>query len=151
MITALLVLSVGATIHVYYAKALEADAERLNMERVVTVLRHAVINEYARNGARGFDMASKLLASNPMNLLVEKPTNYLGEFSRDPYHVTPGYWYFAKDSGLLIYQVKAKDRFKSSVKGMSQARFKIQAEATPDKASTHVAVRFVVVEPYAWK
>ena len=102
------------------------QAERVAMENVVGVLRSALGMKAAQLLAQGraHDM-SKLLTINPMDLLAQKPANYLGEV--DTPHIgkiSPGNWYFNRKQLLLVYISRTGATFQGS--NSQQFEYKIE-------------------------
>lgn len=85
-----------------------AEAERANFLAVLAQLKAGVnlqmINAIARD--RWSDLSS-LDASNPMDLMLEVPSNYLGEFElADPSSMPGRTWYFDTTTGELVYRAE---------------------------------------------
>lgn len=82
------------------------EAERVAVMRLEGELRSALMLEAARHIARG-DRAGleQLHGANPMALLLERPRNYLGEYSAtEGMHVPDRYWFFDRERRELVYQ-----------------------------------------------
>ena len=80
-------------------------AERAARENVVAVLRHALGLKAAQLTAQGrSDDLSKLITMNPMDLLAQKPANYLGDaYTPHKEKISRGNWYFNRKLLLLVY------------------------------------------------
>jgi prepilin-type N-terminal cleavage/methylation domain-containing protein len=83
----------------------QEEAERVAMENVVGVLRSALGMKAGQMVAQGRAAeVSKLLTINPMDLLAQKPANYLGEVSTPQKEkISRGHWYFERKKLLLVY------------------------------------------------
>ncbi|MES2318336.1 MAG: type II secretion system protein [Pseudomonadota bacterium] len=83
----------------------QEEAERVAMENVVGVLRSALGMKAGQLVAQGRGAElSKLLTINPMELLAQKPANYLGEYySPQKAKISRGNWYFNRKLLLLVY------------------------------------------------
>jgi prepilin-type N-terminal cleavage/methylation domain-containing protein len=83
----------------------QAEAERVAMEQVVGVLRSALSMKFGQLISQGKQAdVSKLLTTNPMDLLAQKPANYLGELnSPQKEKISLGNWYFNRKKLLLVY------------------------------------------------
>lgn len=83
----------------------QEEAERVAMENVVGVLRSALGMKAGQMVAQGRAAeVSKLLTINPMDLLAQKPANYLGEVSTPQKEkISRGNWYFDRKKLLLVY------------------------------------------------
>lgn len=108
-----------------YSKLL-VDVERTSMQHDLGVMRSAVGMQVAEHFLAG-NMAGlqQLVDSNPMDLLAEKPKNYLGPIShREPDEIEKGNWYYDTDNNTLIYLVINQRFFETELKP-ARARFKI--------------------------
>ena len=69
----------------------------------------------------------KLAGSNPFDLLVQKPAQYLGSLPDDhPDTQKTGIWYFSPTQKALIYTIRFTDEFKTNLSGQPRVRLKIQ-------------------------
>jgi general secretion pathway protein G len=109
-------------------QAVRIQAERITMEHVLGALRSAVTVEFASHVVRGtqHDLTS-LEGTNPIDRLAEIPGNYLGAFDApDPWRIDEGYWYFDLGQRLLVYRVRHKGSFETSLPGPARAQFKLE-------------------------
>jgi prepilin-type N-terminal cleavage/methylation domain-containing protein len=94
----------------------QEQAERVAMENVVGVLRSALgmkVGQMVAQG-RGKEL-SKLLTINPMDLLAQKPANYVGEVdSPQSGKISRGNWYFNRKLLLLVYIARTGATFQVS-------------------------------------
>lgn len=82
--------------------AYEVEAERLAVQRLVATLRTALHLRLAAQPGRAGVQA--LLDGNPLDLLQQKPTNYLGEFYAPELQKLPGgNWLFDRRDKCLVY------------------------------------------------
>ena len=81
------------------------QAELAAVERAVGILRSALVFKSGSLAARGQqDEIDALASSNPVDLLLEKPANYLGEYyAPDNNRLRKGCWYYDRSSKLLVY------------------------------------------------
>lgn len=86
-------------------RLLQRQAEMAQMETVVGVLRSAIGMKVAQLVVQGRNSEiSKLATINPMDLLAQKPSNYLGELDPPQNGKIPGgNWYFNRKLLLLVY------------------------------------------------
>lgn len=82
------------------------EAERVSVIRVEGQLRSTLMMEAAERVARGQSVTvTDLNGANPVNFLVEPPTNYTGEVeSAPPDGAEPRHWYFDTSRRELVYQ-----------------------------------------------
>ena len=110
----------------YYYKLL-VDIERTAMEHDLGSLRSAISIQVAAHYSAG-DVTglAKLVDSNPMDLLSEKPKNYLGVISHyDLKKLEKGSWFYDSKSQTLIYLVRNQLYFETMLESSARARFKI--------------------------
>ena len=127
LVVVIAVISVLAVVALNYYYKLLVDVERTSMEHDLGVMRSAVSMQVAGHFAAG-NMAGleDLIGSNPMDLLAEKPNNYLGVISH--YHledIETGSWFFDSRKGELIYLVKNQLYFETGLQGPARVSFKI--------------------------
>jgi general secretion pathway protein G len=81
------------------------EAELAAMQNIVGVLRSSLNMRAAQLVASGRSAEiDKLLTMNPMDLLAQKPANYLGEyFTPQNFKISPGNWFFNRKKLLLVY------------------------------------------------
>ena len=81
------------------------EAEKVARENVVGVLRSALAMKAGQLVVQGKERElSKLATINPMDLLAQKPANYIGEYySPQTAKISRGNWYFNRKKLLLVY------------------------------------------------
>ena len=106
-------------------KTYQEEAERVAMENVIGVLRSALSMRHGQLVAQGRqDDVIKLLTINPMDLLAQKPANYLGELNpQQKEKISLGNWYFNRKKLLLVYITRTGATFQRSE--TKQIQFKI--------------------------
>ena len=126
-------------------------AERAAMEQVAQDLRSSVnlqVAELALNNR--FKELAALPAENPMDLLTQKPSNYLGVLDGSGLQeVVTGNWYFDKTSKEVVYFIDLGGNFTPDEKGRKRVAWHIVlvpggAQGLPQWA------RFELVQPYRW-
>ena len=98
------------------------QAEQASVERMVGVLRTALVIKTAQLRARDAQQEIAALAGqNPMDWLTEKPSNYLGDyFSPDVNALSKGNWFFDRKTKVLVYLLNREKKFpQSTVKTIS--------------------------------
>lgn len=133
------------------------DVERTSMEHDLGVMRSAISLQVAGHYVAG-DMAGlkRLVGSNPMDLLAEKPNNYLGVLSPNSgADVEAGSWYYHPRQQALIYRVRNRLYFDTELSGAPRARFKIapvysDREQETGRAPYLSGLRLKALEPYRW-
>lgn len=124
VITIISVLAVFA-LNRYYK--LLVDVERTSMEHDLGVMRSAISMQFAGYYVAG-NLAGleQLVNSNPMDLLAEKPNNYLGVISHYQIEdIEKGSWFYDGDAQMLIYLVRNQLYFETELELPARARFKI--------------------------
>jgi len=134
--------------------SLEA-AERMAMETQARAIGSALQLKMAAmiTGGQGRDIA-KLARGNPVDLLLTKPANYLGERKgAPPEERDAGNWYYDLDSGELVYLVRRGDRFAADSTGRKEVRYRVQVvhDASVPTRNEVVGVVLQPVQPYRWR
>ena len=127
LVVVVAIISILAVVALNYYYKLLVDVERTSMERDLGVMRSAVGLQVASHFVGG-DMAGlkELIGSNPMDLLAEKPKNYLGVICHYKIEdIEKGSWFYDIQSQLLIYLVRNQIYFDTDLKGPARIRFKI--------------------------
>lgn len=111
------------------------EAELAAMQNLVGVLRSSLSMRAAQLIAMGRRAEiSKLVTMNPMDLLAQKPANYLGEyFTPQNFKISPGNWYFNRKKLVLVYITRTGATFQGAVP--QQFEYRIELIRTLDDAS----------------
>lgn len=128
LVIVIVIISVLMVLAVSRLLALQVDAERVTMEMVAGTLRSAIGMKVAESIVKSkvADLHS-MEASNPMALLAETPTNYLGEVDDvDPRSLEAGNWYFDKRERVLVYLVRHRAFFTGGQADPLRARFALK-------------------------
>ena len=140
----------------YYYKLL-VDVERTAMEQDLGIMRSAISTQFAAYYATG-DMIGleNLIGSNPMDLLAEKPKNYLGVVSGYKFEEQEkGSWFYDSQRQILIYLVRNQLYFETELAKPARARFKI-TPVYSDKIGAGGKKKYISglilkeLEPYRW-
>jgi len=91
-------------------------AEEVAVQQVVNNIRSALEIEVAQGRLLGKAVdLTMLMEKNPLELLTNKPANYLGEFfSPADSDVTVGNWYFDRYDKTLVYLLNNRSTFGSA-------------------------------------
>lgn len=132
---AVAVIGVLAAVLLSRVRLYQEEAERVAMENVVGVLRSALSMRAGQLVAQGKQQdLSKLLTINPMDLLAQKPANYLGEFNTpQKAKISQGNWYFNRKKLLLVYIARTGATFQ--VSHFQQFEFKLELLRDMDGAN----------------
>jgi type II secretory pathway pseudopilin PulG len=112
------------------------EAERANF-LAITVQLKAAVNLQMMNAIAGgqWNSLDRIENSNPMDLMLETPSNYAGAFNLvDEQSMARRTWYFDSFNGQLVYLANDSSRLFSSL---------------GDGASTLNEIRFRIVQRYA--
>ena len=138
-----------------YSKLL-VDVERTSMEHDLGVMRSAMGMQVAEHFLAGnMGGLKELVNSNPMDLLAEKPKNYLGLVShKEAVEIEAGNWYYDTDINALVYLV-INDRYFETELKPKRARFKIYPVYSDKKLGTvsktyQSGLSLRSMEPYRW-
>jgi len=99
----LCVIGILATWLLHYLNAAQAEVEKVILNSELNSLRLGLaetwVHKSVSNEANNFEA---LKGSNPMRLIAERPSNYLGEFAQAP-KASTAIWYFDTQKQQLIY------------------------------------------------
>lgn len=115
---AIVVAIIGVLASVLLSRVLwyREEAEKAAMENVVGVLRSALAMKAGQLVVQGkAHELSKLTTINPMDLLAQKPANYIGEvYTPQIGKISRGNWYFNRKKLLLVYIAGTGATFQTS-------------------------------------
>ena len=105
--------------------AIRAAAERASVIQVIGNIKSALGLEVVKLALQGkmADIAF-LENANPIPLLAQAPTTYLGEKTELPSET--GVWYFDNKKKALIYNVIFDENFKSTLNGLPRIRHQVR-------------------------
>lgn len=131
--------------------ALAVNAERVSVLQMEGSLQSALGIEVAFQLAEGKPIAqlTAMQNMNPMNLLSNRPSNYLGELDNpDPASIDGGHWYFDSSNGELVYRVNHDRYFKNSLGQPARIEYQIEVKRSNGNV---VGVTLVTLTPYQWQ
>ena len=106
-------------------------AERVAFLRIQAQLQNQLTLATAERMARGESASIPgLTGSNPMQLLLKPPENYLGEFTGQPADAPSGHWYFDTSIASLVYLVGGHTRFDGLEGPQDRALFQVRLAFT---------------------
>ncbi len=107
------------------------ESERAQVERVVGTMRAALQFKAAELIVSNRQAeAVKFLDQNPMDWLVEKPQNYLGEYYSPAAGTLPkGNWYYDRKIKTLVYLLNNGKTFEDGQ--LNLLKFKVKFSHTP--------------------
>lgn len=80
------------------------EAERAAVLKIEGQLRSSLTMEAAKYVARGeFEQIRSMVGMNPMRLMMDPPTNYVGE-KKTAAGVPKAHWVFSTETGRLVYR-----------------------------------------------
>lgn len=127
LVVVIVLISVLLTLGIERLLIMKAQAERTAMEQVLSSIRSGLTIRLAELAVRSrLPQAAAMAGKNPINVLSEKPPNYLGElFGPDPRTLARGSWYFDLQGGVLCYLPESEEFFQSPLQPL-RARFRIE-------------------------
>ncbi|MFK5926751.1 MAG: type II secretion system protein [Desulfuromusa sp.] len=157
LVVVISIISVLAVVALNYYYKLLVDVERTSMEHDLGVMRSAISLQVASYYVAGNMAGLKGLAdSNPMDLLVEKPNNYLGVISHYKLEdIEKGSWFYDSHAQLLIYMVRNQIYFETALQEPARIQFKI-SPVYSDKKQRGKVTKYISgltlkeLEPYRW-
>lgn len=141
------------------ARFYQEQAEKAAMEQMAGALRSALRLQIAQRLPQGRHNLAELVEQNPMDWLLGKPANYLGErFGPQAGTVPGGNWYFDLRDKTLVYVVGNGRHFAPNPAGRKEVRYQIrplrggkpQATGIPADIQATDGVILALVEPYQW-
>ena len=145
---------IAVLIGVFLERALyyRERAEKSAMEQVALDLRSSVNLRVAELVIENrFAELVPLTAQNPMDLLVRKPSNYLGileEAGREA--GVPGNWYFDKNSKEVVYYIDSGRYFVPDEQGRMRVAWRVKLVQGVGGAAAPQWARLQLVQPYRW-
>jgi len=134
-------------------------AERTHVAWMVGAMQSAIGIETAVRAVKGgLNEIAKLDRSNPLDLLDNKKTPFMGAFSYlgvlnnpDPADIAPRSWYFDSHSRELIYRVAMTDVFVSELEGAARVRFVLEGRYLVKGKRRHLkGIGLVALDEYGW-
>jgi prepilin-type N-terminal cleavage/methylation domain-containing protein len=135
------------------------QAERVAFFQTTQQIQNALLLEAAERIARGESASlASLAGTNPMELMLEPPGNYLGTRRSDDRSLPRRSWYFDADENLLVYKPGRQaefepldgpaDRIEMQVSFVYRDR---DSDGAFNASVDHFdGLRFASVHPYAW-
>jgi len=132
----------------YYAELAEKSA----MEQVALDLRASVNLRVAELVLQNrFNDLATLADQDPMDLLAEKPRNYLGVLPAGGMQdIVTGHWYFDKRSKEVVYFIDLGNNFTVAEAGAKKVAWHIVVVPAADNAGPPQWARLELVQPYRW-
>lgn len=138
---------------------LQAAAERAAVNQIIGNLKSTLGLEVARLALDGkINSVAKLANANPILLLAQAPSNYIGEII-DGAHITKtGIWYFDNKQNALIYNVSYSENFTTTLEGIPRIRHRIKLVYNDRNNNNRFDIRYdsiagldlFAVEKYNW-
>jgi general secretion pathway protein G len=154
MVVVIIFISVIGFIALSYYQKLLVDVERTKLQHDVGVMRSALGIEMASYIVAGeMSRMEELVGSNPIELLEEKPENYLGSYAGDRgRELKAGNWFFAEDEGVLVYIVRNVDYCMTQLIDPKRIKFKIFPILTDNvrEDTRIVGLTLKEIEVYSW-
>lgn len=157
LIVVITIISVLAVFALDYYRKLLVEVEQSTLEYNLGSMRSALAMQFAAHFVAG-DMQGleQLVDKNPMDLLAERPKNYLGTIgANEARNLEPGNWYFDNDLKQLVYLVRNRQYFSSPLSGTPRIRFKIYPVISEKKQGTQTVtylsgLKLKAMDPYRW-
>jgi general secretion pathway protein G len=137
----------------------QGQAEKINMEYTASMIKSGLWMSAASlmMADRGAEVPT-LAQQNPINLLAEKPANYLGELdSSKTEAIKGGNWFYDASSKQVVYVVSQRRNFTPVVADDFMVRYSMKVlysemEITKGKQVKYVAgVTLVPLSKYVWQ
>jgi type II secretory pathway pseudopilin PulG len=133
------------------------EAERANFTSIMMQLKSGVTLQMMNGIATGkWNELTDLEGSNPMDLMLETPANYVGELG--PIDVTQlprRIWYFDSTAGELVYLANNTENLYAMVDGAAQptdhVRLRIAMKYNDEERKDWSGVTLDPVVPFVWE
>jgi general secretion pathway protein G len=128
------------------------QAEKISMQYTVDQISTALLFEFANKMVRNKsgDIPGMMLV-NPVNWLVQKPSNYLGELASAPTGDDKlGNWYYDSKEHLLVYLVRRGDNFTPDSTGLKRVRYGVKLLYDDEEPKGMVGMILSPLEPFKW-
>ena len=135
-------------------------AEQAAVKQLVGTIKSALGLEVARLALDG-NLASvaKLDKTNPMLLLSQTPSHYVGAKDETNHIIKPGVWYFDIKHKALVYNVLYTEGFQTSLNGVPRIRYRIKLVYNDQNRNKRFDARhdsiggldLLPVESFSWK
>jgi general secretion pathway protein G len=128
------------------------QAEKISMQYTVDQISTALLFEFANKMVRNKsgDIPG-MMQVNPVDWLVQKPGNYLGELASAPTGDEPlGNWYYDTKDHFLVYLVRRSDNFTPDSTGLKRVRYRVKLLYDDEEPKGMVGMILSPVEPFKW-
>jgi len=159
LIVLIVLIAIFITVAMQSVWKMRVAAERTHVAWMVGAMQSAIGIETAVRAVKGgLEEIARLDQSNPLDLLDNKKTPFMGAFSYlgeldnpDPEEIAPRSWYFDSHSRELIYRVAMTDAFVSDLEGAARVRFMLKGRyLDADQKSQLRGIGLVALDKYAW-
>jgi len=159
LIVLVLLIVIFITVAMQSVWKMRVAAERTHVVWMVGAMQSAIGIETAVRAVKGgLEEIARLDQSNPLDLLDNKKTPFMGAFSYlgelnnpDPTEIAPRSWYFDSHSRELIYRVAMTDAFVSDLDGPARVRFALKGRYLEDEGKRQLrGIGLVALDKYGW-
>jgi hypothetical protein len=133
---------------------LRVAAEAVAVAHVIAAVRLGLSAALVQAAVRGGPSRLRaLLARNPFSFLAVRPTHYAGTFLHLPHRLRPGWWYYDSGRRLLVYAVRARRHFVTSLAPPPRIEWRLVPvyDGRPHDTAHLVGVELSSLEPYRWR
>lgn len=133
------------------------EAERANFTSIMMQLKSGVTLQMMNGIATGkWNELTVLEGSNPMDLMLETPANYVGELGPiDVSQLPRRIWYFDATAGELVYLANNTENLYAMVDGAAQptdhVRLRIAMKYNDEERKDWSGVTLDPVVPFVWE
>ena len=138
---------------------LEVQAERASLQQLIGNINSALAMVISKHIAVGdIPGLRRYIDTNPMDLLAQTPSTYLGSFPARPPHLDKGVrWYFDQTRHALMYVTGNPEYFTSEGPENGQIGFKIMPVYDDNNTNGHfdagdtlAGLKLAATAPYHW-
>lgn len=127
LVVVIIIISILGLFAIDRVLAIRIAAEQSAIKQLVGTIKSALGLKVSQLALEGNMLAvAQLDKSNPLDLLSQTPSNYIGEKDNSKSIAEPGVWYFNNEHKTLIYNVRYNEGFKTKLSGLPRIRYKIK-------------------------
>ena len=160
LIVVIIIISILGLFAIDRVFAIRSVAEQSSVKQLVGTNKSALGLKVSQLALEGNMLAvAQLDKSNPLNLLSQTPSNYIGEKDNAKSIIEPGVWYFNNKENILVYNVRYNEGFKTKLTGLPRIRYRIKLVYNDRNSNKRFDTRYdsiagldlIPLEKFSWE